>query len=70
MSVRKLPIAIAAATLAVSPLAVAAAPIERAAAPTAEESDLGGHILWILLAIGVIVGAILLLDDNNDPVSS
>ena len=70
MTVRKLPIALVAATLAVAPLAAQAAPVERAAAPTSQESELGGSVLWILIAIGVIVGAILLLDDKNDPVSS
>jgi hypothetical protein len=70
MSIRKLPIALAAATLAIAPLAVQAAPVERAAAPTAEESQLrDGSLLWIAAIIAVIVGAILLFDDDNDPVS-
>ena len=66
---RKLPIAIAAATLAVAPVAGQAAPTARAAAPTAEENELGGTLLWIVVLLGVIVGAFLLLDDDNDPVS-
>ncbi len=70
MSVRKLPIALVAATLGMAPLAAQAAPVERATAPTAEESELGGSLLWIIIAIGVVIGAILLLDDKNDPVSS
>ena len=41
----------------------------RAAAPTAEESELGGTLLWIAIVIGVIIGAVLLLDGDNDPVS-
>jgi len=69
MSMRKLPVAIAAATLAVAPLASHAAPVSRAAAPTAEESELGGTLLWIAIVIGVIIGAVLLLDGKNDPVS-
>ena len=70
MSIRKLPIALAAATLAIAPLAAQAAPVERAAAPTAEASQLrGGSLLWIAAIIAVIVGAILLFDDDNDPVS-
>lgn len=30
---------------------------------------MGGGFLWIAIAIGVIVGAILLLDGDDDPVS-
>lgn len=70
MFMRKLPIVIAAATLAVAPLAVQAAPVARTAAPTAEENELGGSLLWIAIVIGVIVGAILLLDGKDDPVSA
>jgi hypothetical protein len=70
MSIRKLPVALAAATLAVAPLAAQAAPVERAAAPTAQENEIGGTVLWILIAIGVIIGAVLLLDDKDNPVSS
>ena len=69
MSIRKLPAAVAAATLALAPVAVQAGPIDRAAAPTAEESELGGTLLWIAIVIGVIIGAVLLLDGKNDPVS-
>jgi len=70
MSIRKLPVAFAAATLVLAPLAAQAAPVERAAEPTAEESELGGSVLWIIIAIAAIIGAILLLDDKNNPVSS
>ena len=69
MTIRKLPAAIAAATLAIAPVAVQAAPVARAAAPAAEENVLGGTLLWIAIVIGVIIGAVLLLDDKNDPVS-
>jgi hypothetical protein len=70
MSIRKLPIALAAATLAVAPVAVQAAPVERAAAPTTEASQFrGGSLLWIAAIIAVIIGGILLLDNGNDPVS-
>ena len=71
MSIRKLPIALAAATLTVAPVAAQAAPVARTAAPTAEENELmGGSLLWIAIIIGVIVGAILLLDDDDDSVSA
>ena len=69
MTFRKLPIALAAATLTIAPIAVQAAPIERAAAPTAEESEMRGSLLWILLAIAAGVALFLVLDKNNDPVS-
>lgn len=70
MSIRKLPVALAAATLAVSPLAAQAAPVERAAAPTADESQLrGGSLLWIAAIVAIIIGGILLLDNNDNPVS-
>lgn len=70
MSVRKLPIAIAAATLAVAPVAAQAAPVARAAQPAAEENELSRSFLWIILAIGVVVGLIFLLDDDDDSVSA
>lgn len=69
MSIRKLPIALAAVALAAAPLAAQAAPVERASAPAAGESELGGSLLWIFIAIAVVVGAILLFDKDNDPVS-
>ena len=69
MTIRKLPAAFAAASLAIAPIAVQAAPVARTAAPAAEESELGGSLLWIAIVIGVIIGAVLLLDGKNDPVS-
>lgn len=69
MSFRKLPAAVAAASLALSPIAVHAAPITRATAPVAEESELRGTLLWLLLVLAAGVALFLLLDDNNDPVS-
>lgn len=69
MSLRKLPVALAAASLAFSPVAVQAAPVARAAAPASEANELGGKVLWILLALAAGVALFLLLDDNNDPVS-
>ena len=70
MSISKLPIALAASTLAVAPMAAQAAPVERAAAPTAEDNQLfRGTLLWIFAIIAVVVGGILLLDNDDDPVS-
>ena len=69
MSMRKLPAVIAAATLVIAPVAVQAAPVARAATPTVEDNELGGTLLWIAIVIGVIIGAVLLLDGKNDPVS-
>ena len=64
MITRKLALA-AAATLAAAPLAVQAAPLDRAAAPTAEENELGGSLLWIIVAIAVAIGLYFALDDDN-----
>lgn len=69
MSFRKLPAVIAAAFLGLSPIAVHAEPVARAAAPVAEESELRGTLLWLLLALAAGVALFLLLDDDNDPVS-
>jgi hypothetical protein len=65
MTLRKLPIALSAAALALSSVAVQAAPADRASAPAAEESDLGGSYLWIIAAIAIVVGIVLIADDNN-----
>ena len=56
-------------SLIAAPVAAQAAPAARASAPTAEESEMGGSWLWIAIAIAVVVGAILLLDDKDDAVS-
>jgi hypothetical protein len=69
MSIRKLPTALAAVTLAIAPPAAHAAPIERAAAPATDENGIGGTLLWLAIAIAVVVGAILIFDNDNDPVS-
>lgn len=70
MSIRKLSVALAAATLAAAPAAVQATPGNRTAAPSSGENELmRGSLLWILVIIGLIVGLILLLDGDNDPVS-
>ncbi|WP_202390127.1 hypothetical protein [Tsuneonella aeria] len=65
---RKLPIALSAAALAISPVAVQAAQAQRATAPVTEDSQLGGSLLWIVAAIALVVGIILIADDD-DPAS-
>ena len=65
MSFRKLPIALAAASVLVAPVAAEAAPVARSAQPTAGENDLAGSFLWIALAIAAVVGLILVLDDDD-----
>ena len=70
MRTRILATSLAALSLVASPVMAQTTPADRAAAPVAEESDLmGGSFLWIVIAIAVVVGAILLLDDDGDPVS-
>lgn len=64
MKLRVLAAALAAAPLAAAPAAVQAAPVERAAAPSAEENELGRSFLWIIAVIALVIGAILLLDDD------
>lgn len=66
MKLRVLAAALAAAPLAAAPVAAQAAPVERVSAPTAEENELAGGLLWIVAAIAVVIGAILLLDDDPD----
>ena len=56
-------------SLVAAPVAAQAAPAARTSAPTAGESEMAGSWLWILIAIAVVVGAILLLDGEDDPVS-
>lgn len=70
MTIRKLVLATAATTLAVSPLAVQAAPVERSTAATAGESQLGGQdmLWWIVALIAIIVG-IILVAKNDTPKS-
>ena len=59
---------LAALTLVAAPVAAQAAPA-RTSAPAAEENEMAGSWLWIAVAIAVVVGAILLLDDSDDAVS-
>lgn len=69
MKVKTIASSLAALTLVAAPVAAQAAPAARTSAPTAEESEMAGSWLWIAIAIAVVVGAILLLDDNDDAVS-
>lgn len=70
MKVRSFASSLAAMSLLVAPVAVQAAPAERASAPSSEESELmGGSLLWIVLAVAAVIGAILILDGDDDPVS-
>jgi len=71
MSFRKLTLAAAATSLAVMPVAAQAAPA-RANAPVTDESELGGSDLWralIIVLIGAIGMGVLLLSDDDAPVS-
>ena len=71
MRSRTIASSLVALSLLAAPVAAQAAPAARASAPSADESDLGagGSILWIVLAIAAVVGAILILDGDDDPVS-
>ena len=70
MSIRRLSVALVAATLFAAPVAAQAAPVGRTAAPSSGENELiRGSLLWILVIVGLIVGLILLLDGDDDPVS-
>lgn len=65
MPMKKLSAAVAAAVLLAAPVVAQAAPIERSSDPATGESELSRSLLWIVLAIGVVVGLILLLDDDD-----
>ncbi|QDM39946.1 hypothetical protein C0V74_01935 [Altererythrobacter sp. TH136] len=72
MTIQKLPIALAAAVLAISPIAAQAAP--RASAPVTEESEMAGNgLVWfgIAAAIAVVVLAVIAAtDDDDDSISA
>jgi hypothetical protein len=60
--------ALAAASLATAPVIAQAAPASRSAAPVSEAESLGGPaIAWIFAAV-MVVGAILILIDDDDDV--
>lgn len=61
---------LAALALVAAPVAANAAPVERVSAPVSEESELGNRsIIWIIIGIAAVIGAILIFDGDNDPVS-
>ena len=75
MSFRKLTLTAAATSLAALPVAAQAAqaaPMPRASAPISDESELGGSDLvraLIIVLIGAIGMGVLLLSDDDAPVS-
>lgn len=69
MRSKVLAVSVAALSLVATPVMAQATVADRTSAPAAEESELGGSFLWIVVAIAVVVGAILLLDGDDDPVS-
>lgn len=61
---------LAALATVAAPVAASAAPVERISAPVSEESELGnGSFIWIIIGIAAVIGAILIFDGDNDPVS-
>ncbi|MGX7952141.1 hypothetical protein ACWPM1_06195 [Tsuneonella sp. HG249] len=74
MFFRKLPVALAAASLAVSSVAVQAAPVTRDSAPAADESGLGGSVgtvdlIFIGIAAALAVWALIETLDDDEAVS-
>ncbi len=69
--IRKLMLSAAASALAVSSVAVQAAPVARTSAPVASgQEELGGGLLLpVLFALAIGLGIILLVDDDEEPVS-
>ena len=71
MFFRKLPVALAAASLAVSSVAVQAAPAARESAPVADESGIGSlggvNLFFIAIAAAILTWALIetLGDDDN-----
>ena len=61
----------AAMSLAAAPVAAqqAEAQIQRETAPAKSESELGGQNLLFLLGIAIVAASIVLLSENDDPVS-
>ena len=74
MFFRKLPVVLAAASLAVSSVAVQAAPTARDSAPVAEQSEIGSlggvNLVFIAIAAAVLTWALIEnLGDDDDAVS-
>ena len=70
--IRKIVLASAAMALVAVPVAARQPQqtLNRASGPTASESRLGGSNLFFYLGIAAIAAAILLLSQNEDPVSA
>ncbi|WP_054589337.1 hypothetical protein [Sphingopyxis macrogoltabida] len=75
--ISKAVIALAATSLAAAPIAASAAPATmvegvRATSTTEDQSEFNGDSTWlyVLLALAAVIGVVLLLDDNDDPVSA
>lgn len=71
MKTRTFALAAAALALVASPV-LAQASFERASAPTDEESELAGGagIAAALIGVAAVVGGIIALSDDDDPVSA
>lgn len=69
--IRKLLFGAAATALAASSIAAQAAPVARTSAPVASGSEElgGGFLLPVLFALAIGLGIILLVDDDEEPVS-
>ena len=71
MRSRSIASSLTALSLLAAPVAAQAAPAARTSAPAVEENEMVGGATWIwaVIAIAAVVGAILLLDGDDDPVS-
>lgn len=71
--VRKLVLMSTAVALAVTPLATAQAraDVQRSSAPVEQKNDFAANSTWVFIAgIAVVVAGILLLSEDDDPVSA
>ena len=71
MRLKKLTLAAAATALVAAPIA-AQSSLARSSAPISEESELGGEITpgLIIIALAAVGAGILLITDDDDPVSA
>ena len=70
MLIRKLPVALAAASLMIAPVAAQAAPVERAAAPTTEANELSSEVIVFGVVVALLGLWYLLVNDRDDAVSA
>jgi len=68
--IRKLVIATVAASLTATPVLAKQVSVQRDSAPVAAKNELGGSSLLMLIGIAVVAAGILLLSEDNDPVSA